>query len=51
VSENQNSTSRLLNLSHLRHLTEEVVLDNIPVNIVHIYAEYPDYDWVDDSRK
>ena len=49
MSDDGSNTYRLVNLSHLQHLTEEIVLDDIPMNIVHIYAEYPDYDWVDDS--
>jgi len=37
----------LINLSHLEHLSEEVVLNNRAMEIVHIYSEYPDYDWVE----
>jgi hypothetical protein len=39
----------LVNLAHLRHLTEPVVIDGEDMAIVHIYAEYPDYEWVDDA--
>jgi hypothetical protein len=35
-----------LNFSHLHHLTEEIIFLNDPVHIVHIYADYPDYEWV-----
>jgi len=36
-----------VNLSHLNHLYEEVRIDGRDMAIVHIYSEYPDYDWVD----
>lgn len=39
----------LINLDHLRHLTETVTIDRREMAIVHIYAEYPDYEWVDDA--
>ena len=38
-----------INLNHLNHLYEDVVMDGDTVGIVHIYCEYPDYKWVDDS--
>ncbi|MBD3288647.1 hypothetical protein GF337_07595, partial [candidate division KSB1 bacterium] len=35
----------LINFDHLRHLTESVQTeDGLNFDIVHIYAEYPDYD-------
>lgn len=37
----------LINLEHLRFLTEPVRFDGQPMAIVHIYSEYPDYGWVD----
>lgn len=37
---------RWLNLAHLNHLYEEVVIDGQPMAIIHIYSEYPDYGWV-----
>lgn len=37
----------LVNLRHLDHLTEVVSLSGREVSIVHIYANYPDYTWVD----
>lgn len=40
---------RLTNLAHLNHLYEEVTIDRQPMAIIHIYSEYPDYKWVDDS--
>ena len=37
----------LVNLDHLRFLTETVEHDGEPVAIVHIYSEYPEFEWVD----
>ena len=37
----------LVNLSHLDHLYQEIIMDSIPVAIIHIYADYPDYHWVE----
>ena len=37
---------RLVNLAHLNHLYEEVTIAAMPMAIVHIYSEYPDYGWV-----
>ncbi len=39
----------LVNLSHLRFLTEPVTIDGRDMAIVHIYSEAPDYKWVDAS--
>jgi hypothetical protein len=36
----------LVNFAHLDHLTEHVELGGDTVSIVHIYANYPDYQWV-----
>ena len=38
---------KLVNLAHLNHLYENVVIDGKEMGIIHIYAEYPDYAWVD----
>jgi hypothetical protein len=38
---------RLVNYAHLDHLTETVTVRGNPASIVHIYANYPDYHWVD----
>lgn len=46
ITETPNS---IVNLDHLDHLYEEIVMDGDTVAIVHIYCEYPDYKWVDDS--
>lgn len=37
----------LVNFSHLAHLTEKIEFYGDTVSIVHIYANYPDYRWVD----
>ncbi|MBN2009305.1 hypothetical protein JW960_08155 [candidate division KSB1 bacterium] len=37
----------IINFNHLRHLTESVVLNDTPCDIIHIYAEAPNYQWVD----
>lgn len=36
-----------VNFAHLRHLTQEIVLNGNLVSIVHVYANYPDYEWVE----
>jgi hypothetical protein len=38
-----------VNLDHLRYLTEPVTIDGQDMAVVHIYAEYPDYEWLDDA--
>ncbi|MEK9138566.1 MAG: hypothetical protein AAB393_15695, partial [Bacteroidota bacterium] len=37
----------LVNFSHLEHLTERIPFADDTVSIVHVYANYPDYHWVD----
>ena len=37
----------LINLDHLLFLTEPVHFGGQPLAIVHIYSEYPEYEWVD----
>ena len=37
----------LVNFAHLRHLTERILFEGDTVSIVHVYANYPDYEWVD----
>ena len=39
---------RLANFSHLNHLSE-IIGEDEPVRIVHIYSEAPDYQWVGDD--
>ena len=41
------SGSVRVNFAHLDHLTETIALDGDSVEIVHIYANYPDYRWID----
>jgi len=38
--------SSLVNFSHLKHLTEKIDLLGDSVDILHVYANYPDYQWV-----
>lgn len=45
----QETSTPLVNLAHLEHLTEPVTIQGEDMAIVHIYAEYPDYEWVDDA--
>src|SRR6266849_9151998 len=37
----------LVNFAHLRHLTERIEFFGDTVSIVHVYANYPTYEWVD----
>jgi len=39
--------SSLVNVSHLHHLTERIAYAGDSVEIVHVYANYPTYEWVD----
>jgi len=39
--------SALVNFKHLEHLTEKIDLYGDTVSIVHIYSNYPAYEWVD----
>ncbi|MBI2427884.1 MAG: hypothetical protein HYV29_03660 [Ignavibacteriales bacterium] len=39
----------VVNFSHLRHLTERIQFNSDSVDIIHIYADYPSYNWVDAS--
>lgn len=36
-----------VNFSHLQHLTESILFLGDTVDIVHVYSNYPDYDWAD----
>lgn len=36
-----------VNFAHLRHLTQEIMLSGECVSIVHVYANYPGYEWVE----
>ncbi|HEX9615242.1 MAG TPA: hypothetical protein VGA55_07030, partial [Bacteroidota bacterium] len=37
----------LVNFSHLEHLGEDILLGSDSVRIIHVYANYPTYEWVD----
>ncbi|MGB2869215.1 MAG: hypothetical protein WBD36_12235 [Bacteroidota bacterium] len=37
----------LVNFQHLKHLTERVEMRGDTVDIVHVYANYPAYEWVE----
>jgi len=39
----------LVNTTHLDALYEEIIVDEDTMGIIHIYSEYPDYNWVDDD--
>ena len=39
--------SSLVNFSHLEHLTETITFLGDSVDILHVYANYPDYRWID----
>ncbi|HEY6952887.1 MAG TPA: hypothetical protein VI758_10800 [Bacteroidota bacterium] len=43
----QQRPGSLVNFAHLDHLTEQIRLNGEQVSIVHIYADYPSYKWVD----
>lgn len=43
------SAQSIVNFSHLRYLTERISFNNDSVDIIHIYADYPTYRWVDAS--
>lgn len=38
-----------VNFSHLQHLTETISMSGENVDIVHVYANYPDYRWLEAS--
>lgn len=39
----------LVNTSHLDALYEEINIDDKSMGIIHIYSDYPDYNWVGDD--
>jgi hypothetical protein len=43
----QNEADNLVNLEHLKFLTETVTIQNEEMALVHIYSEAPEYEWVD----
>ncbi len=38
-------TAPVVNFAHLEHLTESIPFQGDTVDIVHVYANYPQYDW------
>jgi hypothetical protein len=48
-NERQEDTGSLVNTAHLDSLYEEIIIDEDTMGIIHIYSEYPGYDWVDDD--
>src|SRR5271169_2523356 len=38
-------TGAIVNFKHLEHLTESVAFQGDTVDIVHVYANYPNYEW------
>ena len=43
------ASSSLVNLQHLDHLYEQRTLEtDEKIGVIHIYSEYPDYEWVKD---
>jgi hypothetical protein len=43
----QPQRNSFVNFTHLRHLTQEIVLNGETVSVVHVYANYPGYGWVE----
>jgi hypothetical protein len=39
----------ITNTSHLDHLYQEILIDGKTLGIIHIYSEYPDFNWVGDD--
>jgi len=46
--QDENQEKLKINTSHLDHLYEEVVINEISMAIIHIYSNYPSYDYIDD---
>ena len=47
--ERQKLAGSLVNTAHLDSLYEEIIIGDKSVGIIHIYSEYPDYNWVADE--
>ncbi len=39
----------LINFAHLDHMTQTIATQGDTMAIVHLYSNYPDYEWVDDA--
>jgi len=50
-NETKKPAANLVNFAHLEHLTQTVHLNGQPCDIIHIYSEYPDYQWVDAAEE
>jgi hypothetical protein len=48
-SQEKYNTGSIINTAHLDSLYEEINIDNKTIGIIHIYSEYPDYEWVGDT--
>ena len=42
-------TNSFINTSHLDRLYEEINIDGKSMGIIHIYSDYPDYNWIGDD--
>ncbi len=51
AQDDANAVPELVNLAHLNYLTEPVTIAGREMALVHIYAEYPDYTWVDAANE
>ncbi|MCB9249424.1 MAG: hypothetical protein H6613_13195 [Ignavibacteriales bacterium] len=50
VSCNKDNTPReIVNTSHLDYLYEEININKTEMAIIHIYSNYPSYEYVDDE--
>jgi hypothetical protein len=47
IAQDDNVTDELVNLDHLKFLTQPVTIADQDMALVHIYSEYPEYEWVD----
>ena len=45
------TAEQIINFDHLNHLTETITLNGEPCDIIHIYSEYPDYQWIDAAEE
>ncbi|MCX6151262.1 MAG: hypothetical protein NTX22_12100 [Ignavibacteriales bacterium] len=43
------TSDELVNTNHLDHLYQEINVNGKTMGIIHIYSEYPDYNWVKDE--
>ncbi len=49
VQTEEQSQVKLVNTAHLDALFEEIEIDGEQMGVIHIYSEYPDYQWVGDD--